>query len=102
MSFNGNESSVITKQEAIDWTGNYRSANPNAVKAHFFGKNKLQDILNQEGCVGIRAYYAIDDDGKKQLVLVGANSSEQDLVDGVILDKSIPCPTACDTSSPLN
>ena len=102
MSFNGNESEVITLQEGIDWTTNYRNANPNETKAHFFGKEKLQDILDQADCVGIRMYYAIDDNGAKQLVLVGASADEEDLYNGVLLDRAKPCPNYCSNSSPLN
>jgi hypothetical protein len=60
------------------------------------------EILNQENCVGIRAYYGIDGDGNKQLVFVGADQDEKDLFSGVILDKSVPCPNYCDSYSPLN
>lgn len=102
MPFTGNESSAITLQQATDWTTTYRTQNSGAVKAHFFGKNKLMDLLDQPNCVGIRAYYAIDDNGAKQLVLVGATADEQDLYTGLILDHSSPCPTFCATASPLN
>lgn len=102
MSFNGNESSQITLQVATEMTSAYRSSNPSQTKAHFFGKNKLMDILNQTDCVGIRAYYGIDANGNKQLVFVGADTDERDLYNGVILDQSMPCPTSCDSNSPLN
>ena len=102
MSFNGNESSVISLQEATDMTSNYRNAKPGETKAHFFGKNKLMQILNQAECVGIRAYYGIDSNGAKQLVFVGADASEEDLFNGVILDLSVICPNNCANLSPLN
>jgi hypothetical protein len=101
MSFNGSESSVISLQDATDMTAEYRSSNPNEIKAHFFGKEKLMEILNQQGCMGIRAYYGIDSSGKKQLVFVGADANEKDLYHGVILDMSVPCPSCCDSTSPL-
>lgn len=102
MEFTGNESEQITKTEAIAWTSNYRTANPNSTKAHAFGKNKIEELLDQTDCVGFRAYYAIDNTGAKQLVLVGINEDGEDLHDGIILDKSVPCPVACDEASPLN
>ena len=102
MSFTGNEGDFVTITDASAWTAAYRSNNPNATKAHFFGRNKLMEILGQPGCVGIRAYYAIDAQQKKQLVLVGANSSEKDMLDaGLVLDQAAPCPNNCDTASPL-
>ncbi len=102
MEFTGNESEQITKTEAITWTTNYRVANPNTIKAHAFGKNKIQGLLDQTNCVGFRAYHAIDNTGAKQLVLVGINADGEDLHDGIILDKSAPCPNNCDDYSPLN
>lgn len=102
MSFTGDESSAITLTDGGAWTKTYRDANPTAVKGHFFGKNKLQTLISQQGCVGIRAYYAIDNLGAKQLVLVGVDANENDLYNGVILDRSYPCPTSCGVSNPLN
>lgn len=102
MPFNGNESSPISLPEAIEMTTKYRTENPGATKAHFFGKNKLLQILNQPECVGIRAYYGNETLGTKQLVLVGVDSDEKDLFNGVILDMSVPCPNYCDALSPLN
>jgi len=43
------------------------------VRAHFFGKEILTNILNQPGCMGIRFHHAIDEKGQKTLVLVGAD-----------------------------
>jgi hypothetical protein len=101
MAFDGNESEAITLEQATAWTNNYRQANPGEVKAHFFGINKIQELLSQDECIGIRAYYAIDNNGNRQLIFVGATEEEKDLYDGIILDKSVPCPSACDSSSPL-
>ena len=101
MSFTGNESEEITLAQATDWTAAYRTNNAGSVKAHFFGKTQLMKILNQTNCAGIRAYYAIDDAGVKQLVFVGADYNEKDLYNGVILERSSPCPNSCDPASPL-
>ncbi len=101
MAFTGDESEVISLADATAWTAAYRSANPTGVKAHFFGKNQLMTILEQDDCAGIRAYYAIDDLGAKQLVLVGVNFSGDDQYTETILDRSHPCPNICDVSSPL-
>jgi hypothetical protein len=35
------------------------------------------------------------------LVFVGADANEKDLYHGVILDMSVPCPSCCDSTSPL-
>ncbi len=95
----------ISLETAKTWTANYRSKNPDAIKAHFFGSEIIDKILTQSGCVGIRMYYAIDDNGGKQIVLVGVDSNgnnmepatlELNLDDpNTIADISFPCPSFC-------
>ncbi len=102
MAFNGNEGAYITLSQGSAWTSTYRSANPTAVKAHFYGKTKLMEMLNQSGCVGIRMYRAIDDTGAAQLVLVGVTAAGTDMTSGLILDRSVLCPPYCDSGSGLN
>lgn len=95
MAFTGDESDPISLATGSQWTASYRAANPGTTNAHFFGYKKLNAILKQDGCVGIRAYYATDDQGQKQLVLVGVTADEKDMCNGVILDRSYPCPPFC-------
>jgi|ERR1700743_3725219 len=101
MSFTGDESAQITLDQATTWTKNFRAANPSSTKAYFFGINKIKTILSQSGCVGIRSYNAIDDTGKTQLVWVGVTADGKDMYNGIILDRSYPCPNYCDSTSPL-
>ncbi|MBA2610547.1 MAG: hypothetical protein H0U95_01155 [Bacteroidetes bacterium] len=103
MSFNGNEGEQITLQNASAWTAAYRNGGTsNGVNAHFFGVEKLKLILAQKDCVGVRMYYAKDDTDKPALVLVGVDRNENDLYNGVILDRSVPCPSYCGDLNPLN
>jgi hypothetical protein len=103
MSFNGNEGEFVTLNDASRWTANYRNTIQRGdTIAEFQGKEKLLELLNQEGCVGIRFYYAINDEGQKVLVLVGADRSQNDLVDGLILEKGDPCPSFCSVINRLN
>ena len=102
MSFNGTEGAPIALATAAQWTANYRAASSSGpIKAHFFGRDILEKILQQEGCMGIRMYYAIDDAGVQQLILVGADANEKDQVNGTIADFSSACPVSCDSASPL-
>ncbi|MDO9184628.1 MAG: hypothetical protein Q7W13_01355 [Bacteroidia bacterium] len=102
MSFTGKENHAITLTEAAEWTRTYRDANPGATKGHFYGKDAIQAIINQTGCVGIRIYYAIDNNGAKQLIIVGANTSENDLYTGILAERGIACPPRCGANNPLN
>lgn len=103
MAFNGREGSVVTLKEASGWTKNYRDTLPSdEIIAQFFGKEKLLLILNQEGCMGIRFYYGIDDDGLKNIIAVGASSDENDMINGVILEYAFRCKSRCSSNNSLN
>lgn len=101
MAFDGNEGEEITLSQASEWASNYQQNNEGAVKAHFYGKNKLADILDQAGCMGIRIYRAIDDNGADVLVLVGADAHENDMTGGVILEMGVRCPPRCPKGSSI-
>lgn len=102
MSFTGKENHDFTLTEAAAWTSNYRNQFPDDVKGHYFGQQALKSILDQAGCVGLRIYYALDDRGNKQLILVGVDNDENDLYEGLIAERSITCPPFCGVSNPLN
>lgn len=98
-----NQGEPIALSTAAEWTENYREEYPDDIKAHYYGSTILQDIIDQDGAVGIRIYYAIDNLGVKQLVLVGVDSSGNDMTSGIVADRGAPCPTYCDSgNSPLN
>ena len=62
----------------------------------------LDQMLAQEGCVGIRMYFAMNPDGMPTLVLVGVDENFNDLDQGVIADRFLPCPTFCSMDSLLD
>ncbi|TXK49109.1 hypothetical protein FVR03_06920 [Pontibacter qinzhouensis] len=101
--FNGSEGGEIDLATAKALTQNYRDKqnDPDVVKAHFFGREVLERLLAQKDCVGARMYYGLDEEGKKQLILVGVDANGTDLEDGIILDKSSPCPPNCSVGSSL-
>ena len=99
MKFTGNEDHSITLQEAAKQTESYRNSVPEgSILGGYFGKSTLQDILNQEGCVGIRCYYGLGNDDTPHFVLVGTDADGRDLVDGILAS---PCPPIYDDKSPL-
>jgi hypothetical protein len=103
MSFDGNEGKVVSLQEASIWTAEYRnSIQPGETIAHFIGKNKLLELLEQENCIGVRIYYGIDENGEKNLIFVGTDENENDLVDGLILEYAKKCPPNCSDKNSLN
>lgn len=101
MAFNGSEGGVIPLQVAADMTAKYRHDNPKETLAHFFGRDIIERILAQDGCLGIRIYYGLNDIGEKQLILVGADGDENDMT-GLVADLSFPCPLTCSNPNALN
>lgn len=97
----------ISRETASRWIQNHTEKHPekDSIRARFFGSDLINQILQQDGCVGIRIYYATNDEGEKQLLLVGAREdgnniwpadSKADLsAEGLIVDASRPCPPYC-------
>ncbi len=103
--FNGSEGKQITLLEAAALTKKYRdSSSADATKAHYIGRDIIEAILGQEGCVGIRMYRALsaDNSAEEQLVLVGVTKDNMDMTNGIIADRCIKCPVVCDVNSDLN
>lgn len=61
MAFDGTEGSQITLQEANQMRQKYMNANPGATEGLYIGKEILQQIMNQQGCVGLSCYLGIDE-----------------------------------------
>lgn len=92
----------ITLEEAKTFVFDFRKKYPDSIKGYFAGCEKVGAILAQEGCIGIRMYNGYDCvEDKTNLVIVGVNTSERDMTDGLILERAMPCPQYCDVSSPL-
>jgi hypothetical protein len=103
MSFNGNEGDFITLREGSEMTKRYRDTiQPGEVIGVLFGKEKIKAILDQSECEGIRFYFAVNAQGENTLVLVGTDSNQNDMVNGLIVDNGGPCPSLCSITNPLN
>jgi len=88
----------------------YYDQNPDDVLAHFTGRNIIEKILAQPGCTGIRTFYALNELGIKQLVMVGVDKDGNNILkydvkdaagrivsqeDGLVVDRSGMCPPSC-------
>lgn len=101
--FNTSDGGYISKATAKEYTENYRDENPEATNSHFFGKTKLEEVLDQQDVIGLRIYYGLKDDGNngyiQELIIVGVNDDDKDVLDtNKILDYSRPCPPHCPPS----
>ena len=102
MNINNEGGEIISLSEAISFTHNYQDQNPSSPKAFYVSKNKLNKILNQNECVGIRIYNGFDiAEGKENRVLVGVDNQNEDLTEGIIIERLRPCPDFCDKNSDL-
>jgi hypothetical protein len=101
--FTGNEDHDITLADASVLVRSHREkAGKNAVKGGFFGSAALQQVLDQEGVVGIHYYFGEERDGRPVLVIVGADQYGNDLTDGFLLERGVPCPPFCGWFNQLN
>ena len=102
MLFTGNENHSISLEDAVKITKNYRdSAGVGVFLGGYVSKNAVLKILNQENCLGIRIYNAINDAGESTLVLAGVNSSGDDLTKGELAEFVSACPPYCPVASEL-
>lgn len=103
MTFTGNEGVVITLADGSQMTADYRATiSVGDTISLAVGKNLLNSILSQSGCMGIRMYYALNSKGEDQLVLVGVDSNGDDLTAGILVDGLVKCPVFCPKSNSLN
>lgn len=97
-----NTGEVISLDQAIEFTHSYQEQNPNAIKAFFVGSDKVNSILEQENCMGIRMYNGYDvETQSNNLVLVGVDENGEDMTNGVIVEHLNPCPPDCPKNSSL-
>lgn len=103
MTFTGSEDHDIPLSTAAEWTKNYRdSITTGQTIAHYFGGDAIQDIIDQDSCVGLRIYYALDESGNKQLIITGVKANGDDLYQGKLAERSVTCPIDCSAANPLN
>lgn len=111
--FDGSEAAPLDLATAALWTAAERERSPEQPKAYFFGRKIIEKILAQEGCMGLRVYYAFDHKtGQRHLLMVGAEANQNDQLppllaspgaeEYTIAEMAVPCPTSCGTGNGLN
>lgn len=60
---------------------NYQIANPSDVEYYVIGRDIIDEILAQPGCVAMRFYNAYNEIGEKTLVYVGLNKDEKAIIE---------------------
>lgn len=95
MKITGKEGGPIDRAKAKRWTANYRERGRGKTNSHLFGAETVKSLLDQKDCVGLRIYYALNDEGEQQLLLVATDSEGNDLKESEVLDFSSACPPDC-------
>lgn len=58
----------------------YQEANPSDVHSYLIGREIIDQILAQPGCVGIKFFNAYNENGEKTLVYVGVDKNANNLI----------------------
>ena len=93
---------IINLQEAAAYTSNFRNANPGVRLAMTFSASIVGQLLSSPGVASVRIYNGQNDDGDWVAVLVGVNAAGDDITDGVMIQRGIPCPDYCGGANALN
>ncbi len=103
ISFTGKEDHSISLADASKMTRNFQlHAAPDQIIGGFFGKDAVLAIISQEGAVGLRYYYGLDDEGTPHIILIGVNADGNDMTNGLLAERSTMCPPHCPEFNDLN
>ena len=89
--------------EGIKLVNAFREANPDATPGYYIGRNILDQILNQPGCVGINFKKCLSENNEEHLVYTGVDADGKDILtysvvtntgdivkeNGIVADKTI-------------
>lgn len=98
--FTGKEDHSITLVDAMEMTAAFRREKIDGPWAWFYGREAVENILAQDGVVGVRIYGGLNQEGRFSPVLVGVTADGEDLAYGVLAELTTPCPP-CSNISPL-
>ncbi len=103
MRIDENTGSIITLEEAQNLAKAFNEKYKDETISSFIGSNNVRQILDQEGCVGLRIYNGFNNETQKiAFVIVGVDSEDTELVgDGIIFDELASCPTMCPINSEI-
>lgn len=102
MEINKNSGTVISLEKAIELTHSYQESNLEKPNSYFVGLDKINELLQQNGCIGVRIYPGLDPlTNKSNMVLVGVDQEGEDLTNGIMLDELVTCPPYCAKNTQL-
>ena len=75
----------ISHELAADFMKAYQDTHVGENGGYQIGRNIIDQILSQPGCVGMRFYYGLNEDGIKTLVYVGIDADGKDIVKRTVI-----------------
>ena len=79
---------AIDHELARNLINKYKETYPESFTGVVIGRNILEQILAQPGCVGIRFIDAINEVGQKTLVYVGVDADRKDILENVVVNQN--------------
>ena len=76
----------ITHELGAQMIKDYQAANPTDIKAYQIGRNIIEQILAQPGCVGMQFYNAYNEEGRKTLVYIGVDEFGKSIVEYTVVN----------------
>jgi hypothetical protein len=76
----------ISHELGADFVKGYRQAHPGELAGYTLGRNIIEKILAQPGCVGMNFHYGLNEEGQKTLVYVGIDAEGKDLKRVVVME----------------
>ena len=67
--------------EGINLVEAFRAANPDATPGYYIGRNIIEQILSQPGCVGINFRKCLTNMSEEHLVYTGVDAEGKDIVE---------------------
>jgi len=71
----------IGLSEGLELVQNFREANPTATPGYYIGRNIIDQILNQPGCVGINFRKCLSENNEEHLVYTGVDADGKDILE---------------------
>ena len=103
ITFTGREDHSISLEDASKMTRNFQlQTASDQIIGGFFGKDAVLAIISQEGAVGLRYYYGLDDEGTPHIILIGVEADGNDMIDGLLAERAAACPPHCPEFNDLN
>ncbi len=78
----------IGLKEGRELVNAFRAANPEATKGYYIGRNILEQILAQPGCVGINFRKCLTNMNEEHLVYTGVDAEGKDILEFSVVTNS--------------